>query len=110
MGTSLEFSINENRHATPGEIVDAQRDLGDDTEAALRAGAAAVVGRPASAEEISAAQGMVAAAADRMGRELDTDGLKELLAGSLDDPYWDEVPNSFEGDLKNGEHRSRMPH
>jgi ferredoxin len=48
-------------------------------------------GREAEDGEAAAAAALVTEAAGRMGRELDTDGLKELLADSLDDPYWDEV-------------------
>ena len=40
---------------------------------------------------IAAAAGLVEEAAGKMGRALDTDGLKELLADSLSDEIWDEL-------------------
>jgi ferredoxin len=45
----------------------------------------------ATAEDVGAAQAVVAATARRMGRHLDTDGLKELLQRNLEHPRWDEV-------------------
>ena len=47
--------------------------------------------RPASNAEIAAADAVVAQAAGRMGRTLETDGLKELLQNNLDHPRWDAV-------------------
>ncbi|MCX5893953.1 MAG: 4Fe-4S dicluster domain-containing protein [Deltaproteobacteria bacterium] len=47
--------------------------------------------RPAAAAEIEAAAGVVAARAASMGRELDTQGLKELLYRNYEHPRWDEV-------------------
>ena len=47
--------------------------------------------REASAEEVQAANAVVVQAAGRMGRRLDTDGLKEALQGAPDHPRWDEV-------------------
>lgn len=52
---------------------------------------AALGGRPAGDGETAEAEGRVAEAAEHMGRELDTDGLRDLLADAPDDPYWDEV-------------------
>jgi len=51
----------------------------------------AVPHREASADERAAAQAVVARTASRMGRELDTRGLPELLLRNLDHPRWDEV-------------------
>ena len=48
-------------------------------------GAAAPEGRVAKAAELAAA------AEGLMGRQLDTGGLKELLAESLDDPVWEDL-------------------
>jgi sulfhydrogenase subunit beta (sulfur reductase) len=47
--------------------------------------------RPASNAEIAAADAIVTQAAGRMGRTLETDGLKELLQNNLDHPRWDTV-------------------
>jgi hypothetical protein len=46
--------------------------------------------RPASDEEIKAAEEVVARTSGQMGRSLDTNGLKELLQQSPDHPRWDE--------------------
>jgi len=47
--------------------------------------------RPASAEEIAAAERIVDCTRGQMGRQLDTDGLKELLQNNPDHPRWDEI-------------------
>jgi len=47
--------------------------------------------RPATEEEIEAAERVVARTKGQMGRSLDTDGLKELLQANPDHPRWDEV-------------------
>ncbi len=47
--------------------------------------------RPAAAAEIEAADSVVAAMATSMGRELDTQDLKELLYRNYEHPRWDEV-------------------
>jgi ferredoxin len=52
---------------------------------------AAVGGYPADDARVASATGLVTEAAGKMGRSLDTDGLKEILAGSLSDPIWDEL-------------------
>ena len=46
---------------------------------------------PASDADIAAAEAVSRHAADHMGRELDTAGLKELLQGNLTHPQWDKV-------------------
>lgn len=51
----------------------------------------AVPRRAAAAAEIAAAAGVLAATAANMGRELDTQGIKELLYRSYEHPRWDEV-------------------
>ncbi|HLN79021.1 MAG TPA: 4Fe-4S dicluster domain-containing protein [Nocardioidaceae bacterium] len=45
----------------------------------------------ASAEDLGAADDVAATAAERMGRELDTAGIKELLYASAESPRWDDV-------------------
>ncbi len=47
--------------------------------------------RPATALEIEAADAIVANTAARMGRTLDTHGIRELLQSNLEHPRWDEV-------------------
>ena len=47
--------------------------------------------RPATADEHAAAAAVHARTASQMGRELQTDGLKELLYANLEHPRWDEV-------------------
>jgi sulfhydrogenase subunit beta (sulfur reductase) len=46
---------------------------------------------PAATGEVGAAEAAHARAAADMGRELDTDGIKDLLYGNLEHPRWDEV-------------------
>ncbi len=47
--------------------------------------------REASAEELAAAEAVIARTASSMGRELQADGLPELLLRNLEHPRWDEV-------------------
>src|SRR5271169_121120 len=47
--------------------------------------------RSATAEEIAAAERVVDRTRGQMGRQLDTDGLKELLQANPNHPRWDEV-------------------
>jgi sulfhydrogenase subunit beta (sulfur reductase) len=47
--------------------------------------------RPATEEEIEAAEQVVARTKAQMGRRLDTSGLKELLQANPDHPRWEEV-------------------
>jgi ferredoxin len=46
---------------------------------------------PASIDDLSAADEVAALAAGRMGRTLDTDGLKELLYANVESPHWEDV-------------------
>jgi ferredoxin len=52
---------------------------------------AALPGREATAGEVEAGERIVERTAASMGRQLDTEGLPELLAASRDHPRWDEV-------------------
>jgi ferredoxin len=52
---------------------------------------AAIPHRSATEEDVRAADAAVEGAAEHMGRELDTSGIKELLYGNLEHPRWDEV-------------------
>ena len=47
--------------------------------------------RAATAEEIAASQAVTPAAIERMGREVETDGLPALLARNREHPRWDDV-------------------
>ena len=47
--------------------------------------------RPAAESDESAADEVSERCASQMGRELDTDGIKELLYRNMDHPRWDEV-------------------
>jgi sulfhydrogenase subunit beta (sulfur reductase) len=63
-------------------------------EVGTAAGADMVKGlpsRPATEEEIDAAEQVVARTKAQMGRRLDTSGLKELLQANPDHPRWEEV-------------------
>jgi ferredoxin len=50
-----------------------------------------LLGRPATEEEIEAAEQVVARTRSQMGRSLDTNGLKELLQANPNHPRWDDV-------------------
>ena len=50
-----------------------------------------LLGRPATKEEIKAAEQVVARTRSQMGRSLDTNGLKELLQANPNHPRWDDV-------------------
>jgi ferredoxin len=52
---------------------------------------AALPQRPAADSDLIAAQTSIAAAADRMGRSLDTHDIRDLLSRNLEHPRWDEV-------------------
>lgn len=45
----------------------------------------------ATVHELAAADAVASAAAGRMGRSMDTDGLRELLYESVESPRWDDV-------------------
>ena len=47
--------------------------------------------RDATGEDLAAAGAVVAHAAESMGRELETEGIHELLLGNLEHPRWEEV-------------------
>jgi ferredoxin len=47
--------------------------------------------RAASADDLAAAEAVVARTASRMGRTLDTNGIKELLQDNPEHPRWNEV-------------------
>jgi len=56
-----------------------------------QAAMAEVPHRPASEAEVAAAMAISSATTAAMGRQLDTDGLKESLYDSVDHPHWDDV-------------------
>jgi formate hydrogenlyase subunit 6/NADH:ubiquinone oxidoreductase subunit I len=75
------------------ELLDATRhaflvEVGSEAGAALLA---TLPTRPAGAEEIAAADAVVARTAASMGRSMETAGLKELLQQHPEHPRWDDV-------------------
>jgi formate hydrogenlyase subunit 6/NADH:ubiquinone oxidoreductase subunit I len=52
---------------------------------------AAVTTTDAHATDVLEARGVAARSADRMGRTVDTDGLKDLLYASAESPRWDDI-------------------
>lgn len=50
-----------------------------------------VPSRPARHDEVSAADQVVAVAAEHMGRRMNTDGIKQLLYRNYEHPRWDDV-------------------
>jgi sulfhydrogenase subunit beta (sulfur reductase) len=75
------------------EILDGQKhvfvvETGSERGAQILAG---VARREALAEELAAADAVVARTAASMGRELEAEGLPELLLRNLEHPRWDEV-------------------
>jgi ferredoxin len=63
-------------------------EIGSERGAAL---AAELETRPASEQDLAAAEAVLAQAEARIGRRLEQAGLKQLLAQHYDDPHWDEV-------------------
>jgi sulfhydrogenase subunit beta (sulfur reductase) len=63
-------------------------EIGSDRGAQVLAG---VARREASAQERGAAEAVVARTAASMGRELQSDGLRDLLLRNLEHPRWDET-------------------
>ena len=49
--------------------------------------------RPATPDDLGAAEASVAGAVDKMGRHMDAAGLPDLLRGNLEHPRWEEVAN-----------------
>ena len=47
--------------------------------------------REATPQDLAARDEVITTAADGMGRELDTDGLHDLLLGNLEHPRWDDI-------------------
>ncbi len=65
-------------------LVEAGSDRGDEVLAAVPRG-------DASADQREAAEAVVRETASQMGRQLDTDGIKDLLYRSYESPRWDNV-------------------
>jgi ferredoxin len=98
-GTCFCASMNTGPRAERGfdlaltEILDGQRHFFV-VETGSERGAKLLARLPraeASTEEIAAADAVVARTAARMGRELQAEGLGELLLRNLEHPRWDEV-------------------
>lgn len=60
-------------------------------EALLRSLPPSAASAPARPADLAAADEVLAGAAARMGRHLDTDGIRELLYGNAEHPRWDDV-------------------
>jgi ferredoxin len=91
MGTGPEVTAGYDVLLT--EVLDGTRhyfvtQAGSDRGAELLA---ELCGEPAGESELAAARAAPARAAAQMGRELQTDGLKELLYRNLEHPRWQEV-------------------
>ena len=69
-------------------VVSAGTDRGDALLASLPSAVAATA---AGQADLDAADEVLAQAAAHMGRELDTDGIRELLYGNVEHPRWDDV-------------------
>jgi sulfhydrogenase subunit beta (sulfur reductase) len=98
-GTCFCASMGTGPKAGPGfdlaltELIDGNRhelvmEVGTERGAEV---ASAVPHRPAEPADLEAARAVVARAEGSMGRELDTEGLKDLLYRRYEDPRWDEV-------------------
>lgn len=85
-GAPFDLSLTELLHDGPHRfVVEVGSTRGGDLLARL-AGAA-----PATEHDLAAADHVASGAARRMGRVLDTDGLKELLYASVESPHWEDV-------------------
>jgi len=98
-GTCFCVSMNTGPKATSGfdlaltEVLDAKRHYFV-VEVGTKQGGEVlgqVPHKPATAAEKAAAERIVAEAAGRMGRTMNTKGIKELLYGNYDNPRWDDV-------------------
>ncbi|KUI40749.1 4Fe-4S ferredoxin [Mycobacterium sp. IS-1590] len=78
---ALTERIDGNRHSY---LVDVGSEAGEDVLSALPH-------RDATPDEIGSARGDVADAAGKMGRQMPTGDLRELLIDSRESPQWDEV-------------------
>lgn len=70
---------------------DGHRFLAEPGSAAGAEVLAGLPGAPAAPGDLAAADGIAAEAATRMGRSLDTDGLRDLLYDSAESPRWADV-------------------
>jgi sulfhydrogenase subunit beta (sulfur reductase) len=98
-GTCFCASMGTGPRAGPGfdlaltELIDESRhelvvEVGSERGAGV---AQSLASRPAEEADLEAADGVVREAAKRMGRSLQTEGLKEQLERASEDPHWDEV-------------------
>ena len=84
-GAPYDLSLTELLHDGPHRFV---------VEVGTPRGAevlAAVSGTPAAEHDLAAADEVARTAAGRMGRTLETDGLRELLYASVESPHWEDV-------------------
>ncbi len=103
-GTCFCASMGTGPHPGAGadlvltEILPTDSDVAQDhrfvVEVVTEPGAAALDGVPtraAGAADLSAAEAVVRQAAARMGRTMETDGLRELLYEAVDSPHWELI-------------------
>ncbi len=97
-GTCFCASMGTGPRATAGFELAATELLADGhsllVEVGTERGAAALAridSRPPTGEELQAARAILDVAAQRMGRQLDTRGLRDLLFANLEHPRWDEL-------------------
>jgi formate hydrogenlyase subunit 6/NADH:ubiquinone oxidoreductase subunit I len=85
VGPGFDLALTELIDATDHDFL---VEIGSDAGAALLA---ALPSRPADAAALAAAEAVVAHTAAGMGRQMQTEGLKELLQGASGHPCWDDV-------------------
>lgn len=98
-GTCFCDSMGTGPRATGGFDIALTEVIGDGVhyilgEAASAEGEAVLAeagAKKAAAAQVKAAAELLAAAPAKMGRRLDTNGIKELLQGNAQHPHWDEV-------------------
>lgn len=98
-GTCFCVSMGTGPHPGAGaDLILTELDVGGEhrflVEVMTGAGSAALTGVPAreaGEADVLAVRDVVRAAAGRMGRTLQTDGLRELLYDAVDSPHWEQV-------------------
>jgi sulfhydrogenase subunit beta (sulfur reductase) len=83
-GADFDLALTELLDGGHRFVVDIGSDAGADVIASVHR-------RPATSEEVDGAAALVDDAAGRMGRAMDSEGLCELLAATLEHPRWDTV-------------------
>ncbi|HEY7720050.1 MAG TPA: 4Fe-4S dicluster domain-containing protein [Pedococcus sp.] len=86
-GAAYDLSLTELLDGEGGHrfVVEVASERG--AEVLAEAGAAGT----ATGDDVAAAAAVSERAAERMGRRLDTDGIKEMLYAAVESPHWDDV-------------------